>query len=117
MTRAPRKRFLPLKAVHHLILLLLEERPTYGVDLLERLEKESGGLVRLNAGSLYRTIARLVDSGLIVPVEDPAVPSVGAPRKLYRVTAVGRDLLRAESRRQAKLLELAGRLKLLGGQR
>jgi DNA-binding PadR family transcriptional regulator len=117
MAGDPLKRFLPLKAVHHLILLLLEERPTYGVDLLERLETESGGVVRLNAGSLYRTIARLVDEGLIVPMEDPDLPSLGAPRKLYRVTTLGRELLRAESRRQAKLLELAGKLKLLGGRR
>jgi DNA-binding PadR family transcriptional regulator len=117
MKADPLKRFLPLKAVHHLILLLLEERPTYGVDLLERLEKESGGVVCLNAGSLYRTIARLVDDGLIVPTEDPDVASVGAPRKLYRVTPLGRELVRAESRRQAKLLELAGKLKLQGGRR
>jgi DNA-binding PadR family transcriptional regulator len=111
------KRFLPLKSVHYLILLLLEERPTYGVELLDRLEKESGGAVRLNAGSLYRTIAGLVEDGLIEPEggEEPA--GVGAPRKIYRVTSLGRSVLRAESQRQAKLLELAGKLKLLGGRR
>ncbi|NIP93801.1 MAG: hypothetical protein GWO24_10215, partial [Akkermansiaceae bacterium] len=50
----------PLKPVHHMILLLLAEEPTYGVELLQRLEKRSGGGIRLNAGSLYRTIANLV---------------------------------------------------------
>lgn len=111
------RHFLPLKAVHQLILLLLEEKPTYGVDLLERLEKESDGAVRLNAGSLYRTIAGLVENGLIEPVEDEEPLGAGAPRKIYRVTSLGRSVLRAESRRQAKLLELAGKLKLLGGRR
>jgi DNA-binding PadR family transcriptional regulator len=109
--------FLPVKAVHYLILLLLEEEPTYGVELLDRLEKESGGTVRLNAGSLYRTIARLVDDGLVEPADGDEPTGVGAPRKLYRVTALGRAVLRAESQRQAKLLELAGKLKLLGGRK
>ncbi len=111
------KRFLPLKSVHYLILLLLEEKPTYGVELLDRLEEESGGTVRLNAGSLYRTIARLVEEGLIEPSEGDEPPGVGAPPKIYRVTSLGRSVLRAESQRQAKLLELAGKLNLLRGGR
>jgi DNA-binding PadR family transcriptional regulator len=109
------KRFLPLKAVHHLILLFLEERPTYGVELLDRLERESGGTIRLNAGSLYRTIARLVEDGLIAPAEEAEPAGVGAPPKIYRPTELGRAVLRAESARQAKLLELAGKLNLVGG--
>ena len=44
-----------------MILLLLAEEPTYGVALLERLEQRSDGAIVLNAGSLYRTIATLVD--------------------------------------------------------
>ena len=111
------RRFLPLKSVQYLILLLLEDKATYGVELLERLEKESGGALRLNAGSLYRTIARLVDDGLIEPMDGDPSGAAGAPRKIYRVTSLGRSALRAESQRQAKLLELAGKLKLIGGRR
>jgi DNA-binding PadR family transcriptional regulator len=114
------RRFLPLKSVHYLILLLLEDKATYGVELLERLDKESDGSVRLNAGSLYRTIAGLVDEGLIEPAErteDDVTGAAGAPRKIYRVTSLGRSVLRAESQRQMKLLELAGKLNLLGGRR
>lgn len=109
------RHFLPLKAVPHMLLLLLEEQPTHGVDLLERLEHVSGGIVELNAGSLYRTIAKLLDQGLIEP-SDTVRPEesfgVGAPRKNYYVTSLGRAVLRAESLRQAKLLELAGKLSL-----
>jgi DNA-binding PadR family transcriptional regulator len=105
----------PLKPVPHLILLLLAERPTYGVDLVERLEERSGGSVRLNAGSLYRLIARLVDDGLLMPNEEgPAAATPGAPRKVYAVTEDGRALLRAEAKRQADLLELARSLDLVG---
>jgi DNA-binding PadR family transcriptional regulator len=113
MTPDPRS-FLPLKAVHHLILLLLEEAPDSGVELQERLERASRGSVRLNPGSLYRTIARLVDEGWIRPLgREPGVPGAGAPRKVYGVTTLGRSVLRAEAERQAELVAFASRLRLL----
>jgi DNA-binding PadR family transcriptional regulator len=104
----------PLKPAQHLILLLLAEEPTYGVALMERLEERSHGAIRLNAGTLYRTIAGLVDDGLVEPIEEVSRPDrAGAPRKLYAVTEVGRDTLRAEAIRQAELVEAARALDLL----
>jgi DNA-binding PadR family transcriptional regulator len=105
----------PLKPNHHLILLLLAEEPTYGVALMERIEDRSGGAIRLNAGSLYRTIAKLVDRGLVEPVEDGSESEgVGAPRKIYGVTERGLSALRTEAERQAALLEAARALDLIG---
>lgn len=114
MKKTDAHKFLPLKPLHHLILLLLEEAPTYGVELLERLAAVSEGAMRPNVGSLYRTIARLTDDGLIEPSEpeDGASDSHGPPRKVYAVTALGRSVLRAETARQATLLERAGKLGL-----
>lgn len=104
----------PLKPVHHLILLLLAEKPTYGVELMDRLEDRSDGAMRLNPGSLYRTIAKLVDQGLAEPLEEASGPEgAGAPRKVYGVTDRGRSALRAEARRQATLLEAARALDLI----
>jgi DNA-binding PadR family transcriptional regulator len=105
-------RFLPLKAVHQLILLLLEETPDSGTELLERLERTSRGTVRLNPGSLYRTLARLVDDGLVQSVgTEPGPEGTGAPRKLYGVTKLGRSVLRAEAERQSELVALTRRLR------
>lgn len=104
----------PLKPVHHLILLLLAEEPTYGVALMERLEERSDGAIRLNPGSLYRTIARLVDDGLAEPLDEvPGGHGGGAPRKIYGVTGHGLAALRAEAARQATLLEAARALDLV----
>jgi len=104
----------PLKPAHHLVLLLLMEEPTYGVALMERLEERSRGAIRVNAGSLYRMIAGLVDDGLVDPLEEPSRPDgAGAPRKLYSVTEAGVAALRAEARRQADLVEAARALHLL----
>lgn len=106
----------PLKPTHHLILLLLAEEPTYGVALLERLEERSDGGIRLNAGSLYRTIAALVDEGLVEQIgASPPGGRAGAPRKLYGTTERGRAALRTEAERQAALVEDARALDLLGG--
>jgi DNA-binding PadR family transcriptional regulator len=105
---------LPLKPTAHAALLLLARTPTYGLDLLQQLEAVSRGELRLNAGSLYRLIGRLVDSGLVEPVEEVPTPEgVGAPRKLYGVTRLGRAVLKAEAERQAGLLEMARELDLL----
>lgn len=98
-----------------MILLLLAEEPTYGVELMDRLEARSEGAMRLNPGSLYRTIAKLVDDGLAEPLEEASgAEGAGAPRKVYRVTDRGRAALRAEARRQATLLEAARALDLIG---
>ena len=104
----------PLKPVHHLILLLLAEEPTYGVELMDRIEARSEGSIRLNPGTLYRTIARLVDEGLAEPLEElPPDGGVGAPRKVYGVTKRGLGALRSEARRQARLLDAARALDLV----
>lgn len=105
--------FLPLKPARDLTLLLLAQEPDCGIALLERLEQRSRGRIRLNAGSLYRLIGQLVDGGLVEPLEEVANPAgVGAPRKLYGVTALGRKVLRAEAGRQREVLEMARSLDL-----
>lgn len=96
----------PLNPKHYLILLLLAEEPTFGVRLMERIEERSAGSVRFNAGSLYRTIAQLVDQGWVDPRgEEAPAEGGGAPRKVYGVTDDGLAALRREASRQATLLE------------
>lgn len=105
----------PLNPRHYLILLLLAEEATWGVRLMERIEDRSDGSVRFNSGSLYRTIAQLVDQGWVTPLrEETPEDGVGAPRKVYAVTDEGLSALRAEAARQATLLESVRALGLEG---
>lgn len=110
----PTRTSAPLKPVPQLILLLLAKTPTYGVDLLAQIDKHSEGSVRLNAGSLYRLIAQLLDDGLVEAVE-PSTPfgRQGAPRKCYGVTEAGREALADEAQRQAQLVMMARALDLI----
>lgn len=100
--------FLPMKPRVYMTLLLLAEEPRHGYDLLATLEERSDGVIRLNAGSFYRLIHRLAEDGLVERVETPDdASSGGGERKTYGLTELGLATVRAETRRQEGLLELA----------
>jgi DNA-binding PadR family transcriptional regulator len=71
-------------------LLALLDGELHGYALMRRVEELSGGAVRMGAGTLYGTINRLVDDGLIEETTDRAVREEGERRRFYRLTASGR---------------------------
>jgi PadR family transcriptional regulator PadR len=81
----------PLPRKEQLILeLLAAEKPMYGLLLVERSE---GALKR---GTVYVTLGRMEAKGLVESEqESPAPGSIGLPRRVYRVTALGQRMLRA----------------------
>lgn len=99
--------FLPLSPADFqvLIVLLTGERHAYGVSVAA--SEQARGRVPLELGSLYRRLARLQECGLIE--EDPvARPSPSGPaRKVYRITALGRAVARAEADRLRAVLAVA----------
>lgn len=76
------------------ILLLLTERPKHGYALLDELSQRTGGELELGPSSLYYTLGRLEDAGLIreVDVSDSDEPH-DAQRRYYALTAAGREQL------------------------
>jgi DNA-binding PadR family transcriptional regulator len=82
---------LSASALEALILDLLAARgATYGLDLVEA----SGG--RLKRGSVYVTLGRMEQKGLVVSRLDER-PGEGPPRRLYEPTALGLRALVAVS--------------------
>ena len=57
--------FLPLTPVAFEILLALADGERHGYSILQEVESRSGGAVSLHAGTLYRALARLLESDLI----------------------------------------------------
>jgi len=102
---------LPLRPADFHILLALAESELHGYGLMKAVEHQSQGSVRLELGSLYRQIARLVDTGLIASAPDEESDR----RRLYAITPLGRKVLRAEARRLAELVEVVRARKLLDG--
>ncbi len=72
-----------------LLLRILADEPTYGYELVSRLKQRSDGRFEIKEGTLYPVLYRLEDAGLIVAEWDP--PARGVPRKVYRLTAAGRE--------------------------
>ena len=99
---------LPLKPVDLQILLVLAEDDLHGYGLMKAVEEESGGQVRLEVGSLYRLISRLLDNELI---EETGTAGTAAERRrrLYRITPLGRRVAAAEAERLEQVLEVARR--------
>ena len=68
----------------------------------------TGGEVTLSAGTLYRSIQRLVELDLIEETDTrPAADLDDERRRYYRITSFGRDVARAEVERLQALVKLA----------
>jgi DNA-binding PadR family transcriptional regulator len=100
-------RLLPL-APHVLeILLALAEGPAHGYALLTRIREQSGGVVELSTSSLYAALARMAEQGLVGEGVRAQEPSAGPPRRLFRITPLGRRVALLETTRIRRVLERA----------
>ncbi len=107
MPRKTPEAFLPLKSnwFHILISLVGGEQHGYGImqDVLER----SGGKVRLWPATLYGSLKRLIENGLIVESgERPAPEFDDARRRYYKLTPLGQRVLDLESQRLRDLVRV-----------
>ena len=88
---------LPPPTLH--VLLALAEGELHGYAIIGDIERRTGGELRISAGTLYRSIARMVEQGLIVEVEKRPARADDERRRYYRITKFGQIVARAEVRR------------------
>lgn len=102
------EQLLPLPpATFHILLALLDEE-RHGYAIIQDVEARTQGELRLSAGTLYRSIARMVEQGLIAEVVTKRRPADDDQRRrYYRVTPFGTTVARAEMRRLSELVRLA----------
>lgn len=106
--RADADAFLPLPEATFHILLALTEGDLHGYAILQDVERRTGGKVRLGAGTLYRSVQRMLEQGLIVESRRrPSPEADDARRRYYRLTSLGEAVARAEMERLSELVELA----------
>ena len=100
--------FLPLQpAVLH-ILMALAEDDRHGYAIIQNVAERTGGGVRLSAGTLYRSIQRMLEEGLLVEIDDRPDPEEDDERRrYYRITRLGRNVARAEAQRLIDLVKMA----------
>jgi len=99
---------LPLSAPVLRILFILGNRKLHGYAIMQELKERTGGRETLLPGTLYSSIARMVNQGLVEEAERADLPSSGGPkRRYYRTTDFGRRVARAEMERMETLMEVA----------
>ena len=88
------------------LMLALAEGSRHGHVMAQEVEERSGGSVRLGPGSLYWSLGRLADAGLIEEVAAPA-DQTDERRRYYGLTELGRVVLAREAATLEKIVEYA----------
>ena len=99
---------LPLPPATFHILVALADEDRHGYAVIKDVAARTGGALRLSPGTLYRSIDRMVQQGLIREISARRARDMDDERRrYYRITPFGRDVAKAESRRLAQMLDLA----------
>jgi DNA-binding PadR family transcriptional regulator len=94
-----------LKTNWFYILLSLSGQEQHGYGIMNDVLESTSGQIRLWPATLYGTLKRLIDEGLIEESDERPAPELDdARRRYYRLTAAGKKALDAESERLEKLV-------------
>lgn len=99
---------LPLPPATFHILLAVADEDRHGYAIIQEVAARTAGEVRMSAGTLYRSIQRMVEQDLIE--ESAARPSPEQDderRRYYRITPFGREVARAETARLQAMVRIA----------
>jgi DNA-binding PadR family transcriptional regulator len=99
---------LPLPPATFHILMALADDQRHGYAVIQDIAMRTSGRLRMSAGTLYRSIQRMQEQGLIVETNRRPNPDEDDERRrYYQLTAFGNAVARAEARRLADLVKLA----------
>ena len=107
MTRKKPDSFVPLKSNWFHILLSLAGGEQHGYAIMQEVLERSGGKVHLWPATLYGSLKRLIEQGLIAESgERPAPELDDARRRYYKLTTLGQQVLELESQRLKDLVRV-----------
>ena len=107
---------LPLPTAVFHILIALADRDRHGYSIMQDVAARTGGKVQLSAGTLYSSISRMLEQGLIEELaKSPDPSSTDERRRYYRLTRFGRRAAAAEVERLNALLQQARATGLVPG--
>src|SRR5215467_3720867 len=100
--------FLPLPPATFHILMAVAGKDRHGYAIIQDAAERTEGALKLSAGTLYRSIQRMLEQGLLEETrERPAPEFDDERRRYYRITAFGAAVARAEARRLTQLVKMA----------
>src|ERR1041385_8712449 len=99
---------LPLPPATFHILMAVADEDRHGSAIIQDIASRTDGRLQMSAGTLYRSIQRMQEQGLIIETrERPAPEEDDERRRYYRITSFGLAVARAEARRLMQLVKLA----------
>jgi DNA-binding PadR family transcriptional regulator len=102
-------------AVFH-ILLALADGEKHGYGIMQEVAAITQGAVRMGPGTLYGTIKRLLEAGMIEETDERPDPALDDERRrYYRITPLGKRTAQAEAARLTLLVTVAQSKRLMGG--
>ena len=97
--------------LHILLALSTEERHGYGI--MKQVESESQGKVKMGPGTLYGSLGRMIEAGLIRESDKKVDPELDDERRVYyKIAALGQATLAAELERYREVVAVAGKKQL-----
>jgi DNA-binding PadR family transcriptional regulator len=88
--------------------MALADEDRHGYAIIQDIAARTDGELQMSAGTLYRSIQRMQEQGLIVePRQRPAPEDDDERRRYYRITPFGSAVAMAEARRLTQMLKLA----------
>jgi DNA-binding PadR family transcriptional regulator len=97
---------LPLATFH--ILMAVADEDRHGYAIIQDIASRTGGDLQMSAGTLYRSIQRILEQGLIAETQErPAPKDDDERRRYYRITPFGLAVACAEARRLTQMVKLA----------
>jgi len=110
VTREPAdpQALLPLPPVTFHILVALSHGDRHGYAIIQDVAARTGGELKIQAGTLYRSIQRMLEQGLAAETRArPSSEDDDERRRYYHITPFGRAVAQAEARRLAQMVKLA----------
>ena len=99
--------FLPLPPATFHILVALSDGDRHGYGIMQEVSQRTSGRTKLNPGTLYTTIQRLLEKDLIEEIDERGDPDEDDERRrYYRLTALGRRVAQEELARLSELVAL-----------
>ena len=99
---------LPLLPATFHILVALADEDRHGYAIIQDVAARTDGSIRLSPGTLYRSIQRMLEDGLIVETDErPSPEDDDERRRYYRLTALGTAVAQAEAARLMDLVRMA----------
>ena len=104
------KTYTPLTPAVLYILMALSDSAKHGYAIMKQVEADSEGKVSMGPGTLYGSLKRMLEAGLVAESDKKIDPSMDDQRRIYyKITRAGKQALEAELERYRRVVRLTKR--------